>query len=170
MKTVLQRLKSASSTGGNGAAAEYARLGLAADPAALRAAVQASLTNEMTKERAHDPARFSEADRAHLDATLRYLAARYMRGLAFVRSTGMRCSGDVGIVLGVSYAASPTACKDPQDSAAELFFPLHGDPETAVYFHVQVALPNGMATTWRINAIQLLDDDEGFLAFKSFYF
>ena len=169
-KTILTKLKSTSTTVGTPESIHTTLNALAKHtaPGLLREAIKTQLEVQMSTSRKHDANVFDPASIGHLNQTLNYLAAKFMTGLAFVKNTG-DCAGDIGIVYGVSYkTAAVPKTKTPEEAAAELFLPL-GSPTTAVYFHVQVALPNGTNTSWRINNIEPMDDDVGFLEYKSFY-
>ena len=101
--------------------------------------------------------------RTHVDRALRMLTTKYMRSCAFVAN---KETGDVGIVHNVSYNC--TRGKTPGE-AAGMVFAVAGGQYTRVTPHVQVALPNGKYTTWTIANVVPLDDEDGVLRFRSYY-
>ena len=74
---------------------------------------------------------------------------------------------NIGIAYGISYTVFPTKT---DNTVAELTLPIDSkNPDVKAYFHIRVALPNGTSTTWRLNQIERVSDEEGFSLFRAFY-
>ena len=176
MKTILKKLKSTSTTMGGADAIHHTltKFGLKLTPDDLAMTLSEYLENRVGANRKHN-SRVKAIDdngvsMAHLNQTLDYLSVKFIEGLGFVRaSADSDCAGDIGIAYGVSYVVSEIPKTKPLEEAkADLFLPL-GNPQFGVSFHVQVALPNGFNTSMRVTSAEKMDDREGFIEYKSFY-
>lgn len=175
MKTVLNKLKSKSTTKGglDNIHHTLTAFGLRLTPEDLAMALAEHLDSQIGVNRNHN-ARIKAIDDGgasldHLSRTLDYLSTKYMSGLGFVKCLGEDIYGDIGIAYNISYVVSDLPKTKPlEEAAADLLLPL-GNPEFGVSFHIQLALPNGYNTTVRITNSRPMDDMEGFIEYKSFY-
>jgi hypothetical protein len=167
MKHILQPLKSASKTRSTNEDALHRILtgfGHRQNIEGLRSAMISVREDESNRSINH-PDVFSPDEIKLIEKTRQYLIAKFLGGCGFVRNTN-GAEGDVGIAYQVSYTRSEIPkTKDVKDVSSDMI--IRGCPQ-AISFHVQVALPNGFNTSWRVSSITKLSDEEGFVEYKSF--
>lgn len=111
----------------------------------------------------------TEEEGEFINKIVRAKAFDHLQGLAFYRNVNeqSKCFGDIGIAYGISYTVFPTKT---DNTVAELTLPIDSKtPDVKAYFHIRVALPNGTSTTWRLNQIERVSDEDGFSLFRAFY-